>query len=175
MGGRPFRSVFGIGASFLLLCLFGFEVLHSVRACLVGVLHYFFEFLSPCLALHIPMGSGRSFVLRLGSNSTKASGSGQMGGESNSLVVVVHRDAPGEPPSPLGKGKGKISEIQYPSDSEYLRATIQNADVVGPNRVEPLYGEIFVARYGLPFGVQVWCSDVLTSYVVQVPKMVCFF
>ena len=26
-----------------------------------------------------------------------------------------------------------------------------------------------------PFGVQVWSPDVLTSYVVQVPKMVCFF
>ena len=43
------------------------------------------------------------------------------------------------------------------------------------SRVEPLYGEIFAARYRLPFGVQVWCPDVLTSYVVQVPKMVCFF
>ena len=24
-------------------------------------------------------------------------------------------------------------------------------------------------------GVQVWCPDLLTSYIVQVPKMVCFF
>ena len=46
---------------------------------------------------------------------------------------------------------------------------------MGPSRVETLYGEIFAARYGLLFGVQVWCPDVLTSYVVQVPKMVCFF
>ena len=30
-------------------------------------------------------------------------------------------------------------------------------------------------RYRPPFGVQVWSTDVLTSYVVQVPKMVCFF
>ena len=44
-----------------------------------------------------------------------------------------------------------------------------------PSRVEPLYGEIFVAWYGPPFGVRVWCPDMLTSYVVQVPKMVCFF
>ena len=82
---------------------------------------------------------------------------------------------PREPSSPLGKGKGKISEIRYPSGSEYLRAAIQNVEAVGLSRVEPLYGEIFTARYGLPFGVQVWCPDVLTSYVVQVPKMVCFF
>ena len=98
-----------------------------------------------------------------------------MGGEFDSLAVVVHRVAPGEPPSPLGKGKGKISEIRYPSSSKYLRATIQSAEVVGPSRVEPLYGKIFSARYGLPFGVQVWCTNMLTSYVVQVPKIMCFF
>ena len=60
------------------------------------------------------------------------------------------------PLSPLGKGKGKISEIRYPSGSEYLRVAIHNAEAVGPSRVEPLYGEIFAAWYGLPFGVQVW-------------------
>ena len=124
LGGRPFRYVFGIGASFLLLFFFRFEVLRSVRACLVGVLHYFFQFLFPCLALHISMGPGRSSVLRIGSNSTEASSSRPTGGESDSLVVVVHRVALGEPPSPLGKGKGKISEIRYPSGSEYLRAAI---------------------------------------------------
>ena len=90
LSGRPFRSISRVGTSFLLLCLFGFEVLRSVRACLVGVLHYFFEFLFPCLALHISMGPGRSSVLRIGSNSTKASGSGQTSGEFDSLVVVVH-------------------------------------------------------------------------------------
>ena len=165
LGGRPFRFSSGTGAFLLLLlCLFGFEVLRSVRACMVGVLHYFFEFLSPCLALHISMGPG--LYLRIGSNSTKASGSGQTGGESDSLAVVVHRDAPRELPSPLGKGKGKISEICYPSGFEYLRATTQNAEVVGPSRIEPLYGEIFAARYGLSFGVQVWCLDVLTYFVV---------
>ena len=70
------------------------------------------------------MGPGRSSVLRIGSNPTKESGSGRTGGESDSLAVVVHRVAPGEPPFPLGKGKGKISEIRYPSSSEYLRAVI---------------------------------------------------
>ena len=46
---------------------------------------------------------------------------------------------------------------------------------MGSSRVEPSYGEIFMAQYGSPFGVQVWCPDVLTTYIVQVPKMVCFF
>ena len=111
LGGCPSRPVSGIGTSFLLLCLFGFEVLRGFRACLVRVLHYFFDFLFPCLALHISMGPGRSFVLRIGSNSTEAFGSRRTSREADNLAVVVHRVAPGEPPFPLGKGKGKISEI----------------------------------------------------------------
>ena len=43
------------------------------------------------------------------------------------------------------------------------------------SRVKPSYGEIFTARYGPLFGVQVWCPDVLTTYVVEEPKIVCFF
>ena len=123
------------------------------------------------------MGPGRSSILRIGSNPAEASSSGQTDGGNDSLAVVVHQAAPGEPPFYLdkGKGKGKINEIRYPSGSEYLRAAIQNAEVVGPSWVEPLYGEIFMARYGPPFGIQVWCPDVLITYVVQVPKIVCFF
>ena len=121
------------------------------------------------------MGPGRSSVLRIGSNPAEAFSSRRTSGESDILAVVVHRVAPGEPPFPLDSGKGKINEILYPRGSEYLRATIQNAEVMGPSRVEPLYGEIFEARYGPPFGIQVWCRNVLTTYVVQVPKMVCFF
>ena len=69
--------------------------------------------------------------------------------------MVVHRVAPGEPPFPLDKDKGKINEIRYPSGSEYLRAAIQNVEAMGPNRVEPLYGDIFAARYGPLFRIQV--------------------
>ena len=114
----------------------------------------------------IPMGPGGSSSLRIGGDSSAVSGSGQTGGESNLLVVVVLRDALGEPPSPLGKGKDKIDEIKYPVRSEYLRSAVQNALAVGPSRVEPLYGEVFARRYKPPFGVQVWSPDVLTSYVV---------
>ena len=89
--------------------------------------------------------------------------------------MVVHLVPQGEPPFLLDKCKGKINEIRYPSGFEYLRAAIQNVEAVGPSWIEPLYGEIFVARYGPPFGIQVWCPDVLTTYIVQVPKMVCFF
>ena len=46
---------------------------------------------------------------------------------------------------------------------------------MGPSRIEPLYGVTFARRYRPPFGVQVWSPNISTSYVVQVPKMVCFF
>ena len=121
------------------------------------------------------MGPGRSSFLHIGGDSSMVSDSGRTGGESNRLDVVVIRDAPGEPPSPLGKGKDKIDEIKYLVGSEYLRSAVQNALVVGPSRVEPLYGEVFARRYRPLFGVQVWSPDILTSYIVQVPKMVCFF
>ena len=121
------------------------------------------------------MGPGRSSSLRIGGDSSMVYGSGRTAGESNRLAVVVLRDTPGEPPSPLGKGKDKIDEIKYLVGSEYLRSTVQNALAVGPSRVEPLYGEVFARGYMPPFGVWVWSPDVLTSYGVQVPKMVCFF
>ena len=121
------------------------------------------------------MGPGRSSALRIRGDSSAKSGSGRTGGESNLLAMVVLRDALGEPPSPLGKGKDKIDEIKYPVGSEYLKSAMQNALAVGPNKVEPLFGEVFARRYRPTFGVQVWSLDVLTSYVVQMPKMVCFF
>ena len=39
------------------------------------------------------------------------SGSRRTGGESNRLAVVVPRDAPGEPPSPLGKERIKSTRL----------------------------------------------------------------
>ena len=107
------RLVSGLGTSFLLLCLFGFEVLRGSRACSVRVLHVLLLF--SFLALCISMGPGRSSVLRIGSNPAEASSLRRTGGESYSLVVVVHQVAPGEPPFPLDKGKGKINKIRYPS------------------------------------------------------------
>ena len=121
------------------------------------------------------MGPGRSSSLRIWGDSSVVFGSGRTGGESDRLAVVALRDALGEPHLPLGKGNGKIDEIKYPVGSKYLKSSMQNVLAVGPSSVEPLYGEIFVRRYRPPFGVQVWSPGVLTSYIVQVPKMVCFF
>ena len=80
----------------------------------------------------------------------------------------------GHPPLP-GKGKERISEIMYPTGSEYLRAVVRRSDAVGPSQIEPSYAEIFATRYRPPTGVHVWHPDFLTSYVVHVPKMACFF
>ena len=153
LGADVPRLVSGLGTSFLLLCLFGFEVLLGSRAGSVWVLHFLRFPFFPCLTLRTSMGPYRSSVLRIGSNPIEASSSGSTNGGNDSLAVVVHRAAPREPPFHLDKGKGKINEIRYPRSSEYLRASIQNAEVVGPSWVEPLYGEIFAARYGPSFGI----------------------
>ena len=121
------------------------------------------------------MGPGHSSSLRIGGDSSVVSDSGQASGASDRLAGVVFRDVAREPPLPLDKGKGRIDEIKYPVGSEYLKSAVQNALAVGPSRVEPLYGETFARRYRPPFGVQVWSLDILTFYVVQVPKMVYFF
>ena len=109
LGAGVPRLVCGLGTSFLPLCIFGFEVLRGFRACSVGVLHFLRFPLFSYLALHTSMGPDRSSVLRLGSNPVEASSSRRTRGESDSLAVVVHRVAPGEPPFPLDKDKGKIN------------------------------------------------------------------
>ena len=88
---------------------------------------------------------------------------------------LIFETPQGGTPFPLNKGKGRIDEIKCPGGSEYLRSAVQNALAVGPSKVGPLYGATFARSYRPPFGVQVWSPDILTSYVVPVPKMVCFF
>ena len=121
------------------------------------------------------MGPSRSSSLRIGGDSSVAAGLGRTGGAFDRSAGVDLRDAPGEPPFPLNKGKGRIDKIKYLGGSEYLKSAVQNALIVGPSKVGPLYGATFARRYRPPFGVWVWSPDVLTSYVVPVPKIMCFF
>ena len=121
------------------------------------------------------MGPGRSSSLCIGGDSSIVPDSGRTGDASDNLNRVDLRNAPREPLFPLDKGKGRIDEIKYPRGLEYLKSTVQNALAVGPSIIEPLYGATFARRYRPPFGVQVWSPDILTYYVVEVPKMVCFF
>ena len=119
--------------------------------------------------------SCHSSGLHIGGRPAEGSESEQEGGRSGGLPVATIR-APlvGQPPLP-GKGKERISEIRYPTGSEYVRAAVRCSDAVGSSRVEPSYAKIFATRYKPPVGIHVWRPDFLTSYVVHVPKMVCFF
>ena len=121
------------------------------------------------------MGPGRSSSLRIGGDSSTVASSGRTDSASDRSAEVELQDAPGAPPFPLDKGKGKVDLIKYPGGSEYLKSAVQHALIVGPSKVGPSYGATFARRYRPPFGVRVWSPDVLTSYVVSVPKMVCFF
>ena len=121
------------------------------------------------------MGPGRSSSLRISGDSSAVAGSERTGGASDRSIGVGLRDAPGVPYFPLDKGKGKIDLINYHGGPEYLKSAVQHALIVGPSKVGPSYGATFSRRYRPPFGVRVWSPDVLTSYVVSVPKMVCFF
>ena len=125
--------------------------------------------------MHTSFGPNRSSGLRIGGRPAEEFESIRTGYRFDSLAPVVDRAPPTDHPSSFGKGKGKISEIRYPSGSEYLKAFVKYADAVDPSRVEPLYEKTFVTCYRPPLGIQVWCPDLLTSYIVQVPNMVCFF
>ena len=119
--------------------------------------------------------SSRSVGLHTEGWPAEDSESGRPGGRLCSLAAMVVGVLPvGYLPSP-GEGKEKISEIRYPCGSEYPRAAVRYTDALGPSRVEPSFAKTLATRYGPPSGVRIWCPNLLTSYVVPVPKMVCFF
>ena len=112
-----------------------------IRACLAGILPLYHSFDLPytCPIMRTASGPNRSSGLGIGGRPVEEFESRQTDGGSGSLAAMVDRAPPTDHPSPSGKGKGKISEIRYPSGSEYLKAAMKYADAVGPSRVEPLY------------------------------------
>ena len=118
------------------------------------------------------MGPGLFSSLRIGGNSSAAARSRLTGGAFDRSAGV---ELPGAPPLPLDKGMWKVDLIKYPEGSEYLKFAVQHALTVGPSKVSSTYEATFVRLYRPPFGVRVCSPDVLTYYVVSVPKMVCFF
>ena len=119
--------------------------------------------------------SSHSAGLHIGGRLVEGTESEQVGGGSGGLpVAAVRAPLVGHPSFP-SKVKERISEIRYPIGSEYLRAAVRCSDAVVPCRVEPSYAEFFTTRYRPPVGIHVWRPDSLTTYVVHVPKMVCFF
>ena len=129
----------------------------------------------PLLVMRASSGSSRSVGLRIEGRLAEQPESGKTGGGLGGPAAVVARVLPVGYLPPPGKCKGKINEISYPCGSEYLRAAMRYADVVGPDWFEPSYAKTFATRYGHPSYVRIWCPNLLTSYVVPVPKMVCFF
>ena len=121
------------------------------------------------------MGPGRFSSLRIGGDSSVVASSGRTRGASDRSAEVELRNSLGALPLPLDKGKRRVSLVKYPGGSEYLKSAVQHALTVGPSKVGPSYGATFAKRYRPPSGVRVWSPDVLTFYVVSVPKMVCFF
>ena len=121
------------------------------------------------------MGPSRSPSLRIGNDSSTVAGSGRVRDALGRSVAVEPRNAPGAPPLPSDKGKGKINLIKYPGGSNYLNSVVQHAATVGPSKVDPSYGITFAKRYRPPPGVRIWIPDVLTFYAASVPGMVCFF
>ena len=87
----------------------------------------------------------RSSGLRIGGWPTEESESRRADGGFGNLAAVVDRAPLEGHLSPPGKGKGKISEIKYPSGSKYLRAAMKYKDAMGPSRVTPQkYPRIFI-------------------------------
>ena len=60
------------------------------------------------------MGPSRSSSLRIGDDSSPVVGSGRVRDAPGRSAAFEPRNAPGAPPLPLDKGKGKINLIKYP-------------------------------------------------------------
>ena len=121
------------------------------------------------------MGPSHSSSLRISDDSSTVAGSGWVRDAPGCSATVEPQNAPGAPPLPLDKGKGKINLIKYPGGSNYLNSSVQHAAAVGPSKVDPSYGVTFAECYRPLPGVRIWTPDVLTFYAASVPGMVCFF
>ena len=127
------------------------------------------------LFMRASFGSSRSVGLHIKGRPAEDSESLRLGGGLESPAVLVAKVLPVGYLPPLGKGKENISEIRYLCGFEYLRDVVRYMDAVGYSRVDPLFAKTFATSYGPPSGVRIWCLNLLTSYVVYVPKMVFFF
>ena len=121
------------------------------------------------------MGPSRSSSLRIGNESSTVVGSGRVRDAPGHSAAIEPRNAPGAPPLPLDKDKGKINLIKYPGGSDYLKSVVQHAVTVGSSKADPSYGVTFAECYRPPPSVRIWTLDVLTFYAASVPGMVCFF
>ena len=87
-------------------------------------LYHSFDLPYSCPIMRTSSGPNCSFGLRIGGSSAEEPDLGQTGDGSEHPALVVDRVPSTEPPSPSGKGKGKVSEIRYPGGSDYLRVAL---------------------------------------------------
>ena len=78
-----------------------------------------------CSIMCISSGPSCPSGLCIRGSSTKGSDLGQIGGGLGRPAIVVNRVPLAGPPSPHGKGKGKVSEIGYPGGFAYLGVAVQ--------------------------------------------------
>ena len=105
------------------------------------------------LVMRASSGSSHSVGLRIEGKPVEETESGQTSGRLGSPTAVVAGVLPVGYLPPPSKGKGKISEIRYPGGSEYLRAAMRYANVVGPSWFEPSYAKTLAIHYGPPSDV----------------------
>ena len=79
------------------------------------------------------MGPDRSSSLRIGGGSSAVANTGRARSASDRSAMVERRDAPGAPPLPLDKDKGRVNIIKYPGGSDYLKSAVQHAVTVRPS------------------------------------------
>ena len=80
------------------------------------------------------MGPGRSSSLRIGGDPSVVVSFVRTRGASDRSAMDERQNAPGTPPLPLDKGKGRVNLIKYPEGSEYLKSAVQHAITVGPSK-----------------------------------------
>ena len=101
-----------------------------IRVCLAGIppLYHFFDLPYTCLIMRASSRPNGFSSLLIEGRPVEEFESRWTNGGSSSLVVMVDRAPPADHPSSSGKDKGKISEIRYPSGSEYLKAAVKYVD-----------------------------------------------
>ena len=93
------------------------------------------------------MGLGRSSSLRIGGDPSAVASSVRTRGASDRSAADEIQNAPGAPPLPLDKGKGRVNLVKYPRGLEHLKFAVQHAITVGPSKVGPSYEVTFAERY----------------------------
>ena len=90
-----------------------------IRVCLARIppLYHSFDLSYTCPIMRTSSKPNHSSSLRIEGRLVEESELRRTDGGSSNLAAVVNRAPPADYPSPSGKGKGKISEIWYPSGS----------------------------------------------------------